>query len=177
MEAFFKIIPLKKFRKTNKVSFYNVPIVENMKSIDLVIHEQFAHSPGEIKGFKRPWYYHPAQIDNLFVTFGQRTVDLYKLGQGKEILTFQVDPYSIKQIYYSDNGDIEKTKTLIHEPAILHWESEVFHRVTTGEKGSASVNLAIHLPEFDLKTNFNIYNIDIKNQTFQVLRQGFKDQM
>ncbi len=177
MVPFYEIIPLKKFRKTNKVSFYNVPIVNDLKAIDLVIHEESAFSPGKVGNVERPWYYHPSQIDNLFVTFGTRIVDLYKIGESDNIITFKVTPNSISQIFYSPDGNIEKENLLIDEPSILKWNTKVFHRVETGKQGSASVNLAAHLDGFDIKTNFNVYSLDIKNQTFEVLRQGFKDQM
>ena len=176
MKNYYEVIPLKKFRNTSKVSFYNVPVVDNLSAIDLVIHKGDAYSPGRIGDIKRPWYYHPHQIDNLFVTNGTRIVDLYKIGN-PEIETFEVTPNTVKKVKIMQNGERETLELLCDEPAILKWETNVFHRVITLEGGSASVNLAVHKDGFDIKTNFNVYSLDISNDTFAVLREGFKDQM
>lgn len=175
MSNYYSVISMKEFRKTNKVSFYNVPMVEGMKAIDLVMHESEAFSPGQIKDVERPWYYHPHQIDNLFVTFGVRTVDLYKIGN-KKIETFEVTPNSIKKFVKDKNNRIVEKKILSNEPAILRWETNVFHRVHTGKEGSASVNLAVRLEGIDMKTNFNIYKLDTEKNTFEIIRKGFEDQ-
>jgi hypothetical protein len=176
LENYYSVIPLRKFRGTSKVSFYNVPVIDNLSAIDLVINKENAYSPGSINDILRPWYYHPHQEDNLFVTNGRRIVDLYRIGRGS-IETFEVTPYFVKKVNLLEDGSTEDVKLLCDEPAILKWETLVFHRVITAEGGSASVNLAVHKEGFDIKTNFNVYDLSIASDTFTVLREGFKDQM
>ena len=59
---------------------------------------------------------------------------------------------------------------------MLVWPRGVFHRITSGEEGSITINLATHYEGFDIKTNFNIYNLDTKTGDYTVFRDGFKDQ-
>ncbi|MDY0143097.1 MAG: hypothetical protein RBR97_14505 [Bacteroidales bacterium] len=46
----------------------------------------------------------------------------------------------------------------------------------SGEEGSASINLATHHDMFDIKTNFNIYDLNTETREYKLLREGFKDQ-
>ncbi len=163
----FKVIPLKVFRKTEGVVFdlVNMDYLSNVDGIDRVIHAENALSPGSIGEVKRPWYMHPHQEDNLLVLFGTRHVDLYTPEHGK-IEKFEISPHSIKR-----NGEL-----IYDGGAILSTSVKVFHRIRTGQEGSASINFAVRHPEIDMKTNFNIYKLVTKNNDYKVIRKGFKDQ-
>jgi len=163
----FKVIPLKIFRKTEGVVFdiVNMDFLPEVDGIDRVIHEKNALSPGSIKNVKKPWYMHPHQEDNLLVLFGTRFVDLYTPDHGK-IETFEITPHYIKR-----NGQL-----IYDGGALLSTSVNVFHRIRTGEKGSASINFAVRDPEINMKTNFNIYKLDTNTNQFEVLKKGFKDQ-
>lgn len=168
VDGLYNIIRLKPFRRTTGVRFdvlvrHDVPKVD---AVDRVIHIQGAVSPGSIAGVKRPWYMHTHQDDNLLVLSGRREVELYNQSHGK-IESFTVTPDRIER-----NGRI-----LIDEPAILVWPRYVFHRVKSGDHGSISVNLATHYDGFNLKDNFNIYDLDPETGDYRVIRQGFLDQM
>ena len=167
VDNLFKVIPLKVFRKTEGVVFdiANMNYLPKIDGIDRVIHQKNALSPGSIGETKRPWYMHPHQEDNLLVLFGTRVVDLYTPEHGK-IETFEINPHSIKR-----NGEL-----IYDGGAILSTSVKVFHRIRTGEKGSASINFAVRHPEIDMKTNFNIYKLDTDTDEYEVIREGYKDQ-
>jgi hypothetical protein len=69
------------------------------------------------------------------------------------------------------NGNI-----LYDGPALLVWPRGVFHRIKSGDHGSASINLATHYEGIDMRTNFNIYDLDTGTGEFRVLREGHLDQ-
>ena len=165
MTEIFKIIPAKEFRSTEDVEFHFLPILENLKGLDLVKHQSNAISPGQIKDVERPWYMHPHQTDNLIVFQGLRHVELFRKGDS-QITTLQVTPDKITQ-----NG-----KILYEGPAILSWPTYTFHRIKSGEDGSYSLNFAVRAEEFDIRTNFNIYDLNIENGEYEVIREGHKDQ-
>lgn len=161
------LIPLKAFRRTPSVEFHLVPeVVQGLSSVDRVRHAPGAQSPmvlsGDLQRFD--WYMHPDQEDNLLVMEGRRLVELYTTGHGKTE-TFEVTPESVK------HGDT----VLFDGPAILGWPPHVFHRIKSPQ-GSLSVNFAKHFPGFDLKTNFNIYELDTKTGVYSVSRLGDADQ-
>jgi hypothetical protein len=161
----YQIIPLEVLRRTQKVYFDNVPIIQGLSAIDRVIHEPYAFSPGSIEEVVRPWYMHPHQDDNLLVLFGTRIVELYTKEHGK-VETFEITPEEIRM-----NG------TVIFEGAALFgWPPYVFHRVESKDKGSASLNFARHFEGFDIQTNFNIYDLDINTGEYKVIRNGHLDQ-
>ena len=163
----YRIILLAKFRRTPGVRFDLVPreAMGEISAIDRVIHEKDAVSPGPVGDVARPWYMHPHQDDNLVVLQGTRFVELYT-GKHGSIEQFTVSPDSI-----SHGGSI------LHEgPALLTWPRGVFHRIVSGDEGSASINLAVHYPGIDPETNFNIYSVDTENGRFRVIREGFRDQ-
>lgn len=162
-----KIIDLKKLRRTEGVMFDAVPEVffENLKGVDRVIHHSNAISPGTIEGVERPWYMHTAQSDNLMVFDGIRHVDLYSKEHGK------IEQFKVTRDEIYMNGEL-----VCDEPAILTWPPYVFHRVESKENGSASINFAQRTDGFDIKDNFNIYDLDIKTGEYKVIRDGFKDQ-
>ena len=167
VEGLYKIIPLKLFRKTSGVSFDILPkeIVPKVDAVDRVIHTKSAVSPGPVGDVAEPWYMHPHQDDNLMVLQGIRHVEIYTRAHGK-IESFVVTPDAIQQ-----NG-----VTIYDGAALLVWPRGVFHRIKSGEQGSASVNLATHYEGIDMQTNFNIYDLDIETGKFRVIREGHLDQ-
>jgi hypothetical protein len=59
---------------------------------------------------------------------------------------------------------------------MLVWPCHVFHRIQSSVQGSASLNFAVRMPGIDMKTNFNIYDLDTEANTYRLLRSGFLDQ-
>lgn len=165
--GFYKVLALHPFRKTSGVSFDILPpnLVPKIDAVDRVIHKNKAVSPGPVGDVKEPWYMHPHQDDNLIVLKGVRYVDIYIKSHGR-IESFVVTPERIEQ-----NGQI-----LFDGPAMLVWPRAVFHRVKSGENGSASINLATHYEGIDMRTNFNIYDLDTETGKFSVIREGHLDQ-
>ena len=163
----YKIIPLNIFRRTAGVSFDNVPVeaIPRIDAIDRVIHKSSAISPGPIKEITRPWYMHPHQDDNLVVLHGTRLIDIYTKEHGR-IESFEVTADRITM-----NGEL-----LYDGPAMLVWPRRVFHRVESLAEGSSAINFAVHYEGMDMRTNFNIYDLDPETGDFQVIREGFKDQ-
>lgn len=164
----YKIVELKLFRKTPGVTFDLFPVksVPHIDSIDRVLHDHNAISPGSVGDILQPWYMHTAQEDNLIVLYGQRDVDIFTPEHGK-IEHFTVTP---DKVYH--NGQ------LVYEGgAALVWPQNVFHRIVSGEKGSASINLAVHNEGFDIKTNFSIYDLNTETGEYRVVREGYEDQL
>ncbi|MCK5682463.1 hypothetical protein KAJ27_00015 [bacterium] len=167
VEELYQIISFSKFRETPGVSFDILPLecFKGLGSIDRVIHKNDAVSPGSVDDIERPWYMHPHQDDNLMVMHGKRVVDIYTRKHGK-IETFTVTPERIKK-----NG-----KLIYEGGAMLVWPRSVFHRIKSDSEGSASINFAVHYDGFNIKTNFNIYNLDTDTGKFTVIRKGEADQ-
>lgn len=165
--GFFRVIALHRLRKTPGVNFDCLPmkILPRIDAIDRVIHADGAVSPGPVNDIRRPWYMHPSQDDNLMVLHGNRFVDIYSVESGR-IESFEVSPFQVKQ------GE----KIIFDGPAMLVWPRKVFHRIQSGPGGSASVNFAIHYKGMDIKTNFNIYDLDTGAGKYRVIREGFRDQ-
>lgn len=163
----YRILRLHPFRKTPGVIFDQLPMEElsRVDALDRVIHTGAAISPGPVEGVERPWYMHPNQADNLVVLTGVRYVDVYAVKHGR-IEQFEVTPDTIKK-----NG-----KVVAEGGALLVWPRGVFHRIRSGQNGSASLNIAQHYPGFDLRTNFNIYDLNPEEGTFRVIREGYRDQ-
>ena len=159
------IIPMKLLRNTPSVEFYTIPeVMKHLDAVDKVIHKPGAKSP-MIKGdSKHYWYMHTDQEDKIVVHEGKRVIELYSHKHNK-IEKFQVDAHSIRH----------KGKILYKGAAILGWPKHVFHRISSPE-GSISTNYAKHFKNFDLKTNFNIYDIDVKENKHWIVREGHKDQ-
>lgn len=165
MVEIYKIIPAKEFRNTESVQFHSLPVLENLKGLDLVRHGANAISPGSVGDTEKPWYMHPHQIDNLIVFHGVRYVELYRVDLGK-VVRLEVTPEKI----------IENGEVLYEGPAMLSWPTDTFHRITSGDGGSYSLNFAVREEGFDIKTNFNIFELDSESGDFKVVREGFKDQ-
>jgi hypothetical protein len=164
---FYKIIALEAFRNTPGVTFdfFPMELVPRIDSINRVIHENSAVSPGPVGDISNPWYMHPHQDDNLLVMSGQRNIDLFTPEHG-EIVHFIVEPNKIMR-----NGE------MVYEgPNILVWDKKVFHRIISGSDGSSSINMAFHYKGFDLKNNFNIYDLNFETKEVILLREGYKDQ-
>ncbi len=167
VEGLFQVIQFEDFRKTPGVTFNILPqsIISRADSLDRVIHGKKAISPGPIGDVIRPWYMHDFQDDNLAVLHGTREVDLYSPICG-EMVHFTVTPNDVYK-----NGNLVATGG-----AMLVWPKRVFHRIISGEEGSASINLAIHYEGWDVKNNFNIYDVDTMTGEYLMIREGFRDQ-
>lgn len=167
LAGFYRIIELKMFRRTEGVKFDMFPMefLPRIDGIDRVMHASDALSPGTVGDVKRPWYMHPEQEDNLLVLQGTRTVDIYTL-ERRQLLTFVVEPDRV----------LRDGKVIYDGPAILVWPMKVFHRITSGADGSASLNFAVRMPGINMKTNFNVYDLDTKDNTYKLIRAGHLDQ-
>lgn len=167
VEGLYQVIQFEDFRKTPGVTFNVMPqsIVKKSDSMDRVIHQHKAVSPGPIGEVIRPWYMHEFQDDNLAVLHGTREVDIYTPQHG-QIEHFTVTPNDVYK-----NGERIATGG-----AMLVWPKGVFHRIVSGDEGSASMNLAIHYDGWDVRNNFNIYDVDTMTGHYTVIREGFKDQ-
>ena len=163
----YRIIPLQVFRKTQNVTFDFVPVdlLPRIDAIDRVLHESHATSPGPVGNIERPWYMHPFQDDNLIVLYGTRHVEIYRHEHGK-VEKFTVTPHEI----------VREGEVIYKGGAMLVWPCKVFHRIQSDAQGSASLNLAVHYEGFDIRTNFNIYQLDIATGEYGVIREGYLDQ-
>ena len=163
----YNVIALQPFRKTEGVSFDILPreIVPKIDAVDRVIHKSSAISPGPVGDVQEPWYMHPYQDDNLMVLQGVRFVDIYTRAHDR-IESFVISPERLEH-----DG-----KLLYEGPALLVWPRAVFHRIKSGEEGSASINLATHYEGIDMRTNFSIYDLDTETGKFKVIREGHLDQ-
>ena len=161
----YKIIPLKIIRKTPGIHFDAVSEKIKVDGIDRVVHASGGISPPPTAGVARPWYFHPDQDDNLLVLKGTRFVDIYSIPHGK-IESFEITPDFVKK-----DG-----KILFDGPAMLVWPRNVFHRIKSGDDGSISVNFATRYENFDIKTNFSIYDLDPETGKYKVIRPGHLDQ-
>lgn len=168
IDNLYGIIPLELIRETPNVWFDSIgkKDMPHIDAIDRVIHGGGAFSPGSVGDVIRPWYMHPDQDDNLLVLHGIRHVEIYTPAHGK------IEKFMVKPNYIERNGEIA-----FEGAAMLVWPRGVFHRIISDEKeGSASVNLATHYDSFDIKTNFNIYDLDPDTGKFWVIREGHLDQ-
>lgn len=167
-EVPYEVFPLVSFRKTKGVSFDGIPIemFPKIDAIDRVVHQGGAVSPGPVEAVERPWYMHYYQNDYLLVLSGAREVELYWPDYRK------IDKFSVYPEKVEKNGNL-----CFDGPAILAWKKGVFHRIKSDPvKGSASVNIAIRHSGFNIKTNFNIYQLNIESGDYSLLRAGHLDQ-
>lgn len=167
MSNLYRLIPLRILRRTYGVSFDEIvpSDIPRIHGIDRVIHLANSISPGPIEDVKRPWYMHTNQDDNLLVLQGTRYIDIYnpkdKLGASFIITPDKV--YKNEKLYY--NG-----------PAMVVWPAGIFHRIISGSEGSISVNFASRNHGFNLKDNFNIYDLNKDTGEYKLLKQGIDDQ-
>ena len=165
-EGFFKITALAPYRKTAGVIFDAVPIggLPEIQAVDRVLHDQGAYSPGTVGDVERPWYMHDGQEDNLVVLAGFRDIDLFKDGRRAR---FRLTPHRL---------EMDGTP-LFDRPVMVSWSTGVFHRIASSrEKGSASINLAVRHPWFDIRTNFSIYDLNVETGESRIIREGHLDQ-
>jgi len=163
----YRIIPLRTLRKTMGVLFDEIvpSDIPKISGIDRVIHKSNSISPGPIDNIKRPWYMHPSQDDNLLVLQGTRYIDIYSPMYRKK-QSFIITPEKIWK-----NG-----KLYCNYPAMIVWPSGIFHRIISGEEGSISVNFATRGKEYDINTNFNIYDLNIETGEYHIIKKGIEDQ-
>lgn len=163
----YRLIPLRTLRRTAGVLFDEIvpSDIPKIDGIDRVIHKANGVSPGPCEGVIRPWYMHPGQDDNLMVLQGERFIDIYCPVQKKKN-SFIVTP---DKVYKND-------KLYCNQPAMVVWPAGIFHRIISGSEGSISVNFATRTSEFDLATNFNIYDLNTETGEYHVIRDGALDQ-
>lgn len=167
VKGLYQVIQFEDFRKTPGVTFNIMPqhIIQRADSLDRVIHSSKAISPGPIGNTVRPWYMHDYQDDNLAVLYGTREVDIYSPAHGK------IEHFTVTANDVFRNGEL-----IAKGGAMLVWPKGVFHRIVSGEEGSASINLAIHYEGWDVRNNFNIYQVNTDTGEYEMVREGFKDQ-
>ncbi len=167
MSNLYRLIPLRILRRTYGVSFDEIvpSDIPRIHGIDRVIHLANSISPGPIEDVKRPWYMHTNQDDNLLVLQGTRYIDIYnpKDKQGASFIITPDKVYKNEKLYY--NG-----------PAMVVWPAGIFHRIISGSEGSISVNFASRNYGFNLKDNFNIYDLNQNTGEYKLLKQGIDDQ-
>jgi len=164
----YRIIPMQVLRQTSGVNFDSIPPehMPRVDAVDRVLHHDAAISPGSVGDVERPWYMHTHQDDNLMVFYGERYVDIYTPEHGC------IEKFTVTPTHVMHNGEV-----IYDKGAMLVWPCGVFHRIQSHKTlGSISVNLATHYEGFDIRTNFNIYDLDPKTGTFHVLREGHQDQ-
>jgi hypothetical protein len=163
----YRLLPLRQLRRTTGVLFDEIvpSDIPKISGIDRVIHGPNGISPGPIGAVKRPWYMHTHQDDNLMVLQGTRYVDIFDPST-KTKASFIVTPENVYK-----NG-----KLYYDRPAMLVWPAGIFHRIISGPEGSISVNLASRLNDFDMRNNFNIYDLDTETGEHTLIRDGFQDQ-
>ena len=168
VEGLYRILSLKVLRRTPNVAFdaLDMGLISPIASIDRVIHGPGARSPGSVGDVEAPWYMHPQQEDNLMVLHGTRFVEIYTPEHGR-IERFTVTPNGVRK---EDGNAYEGAVMLV-------WPRRVFHRIVSCPKeGSASINLAAHFEGFDIRTNFNVYDLDPATGRSRVVREGHLDQ-
>jgi hypothetical protein len=168
VSGLYRLVPLRVLRNTPGVSFDLVPTetLPRIDGIDRVIHAGGAVSPGSVGDVLRPWYMHAHQDDHLIVLHGTRFVDLYTPSHGR-IESFTVTSHEI----------VHQGKVINDGPAMLVWPRGVFHRIRSDEEtGSASINFAVRYEGFDIRTNFNVYDLDMTTRAYRMIRAGHLDQ-
>ena len=164
----YKIVTLKEIRRTENVRFdaLDTSIIPHIEGFDRVIHGPGALSPGSVGDVEHPWYMHPHQEDNLMVLHGTRYIDIYTPEHGK------VEHFSVTADKVCRGDEVCYTGA-----AMLVWPRRVFHRILSCPKeGSASVNFAVRYDGFDIRTNFNIYDLNTETGESKVIREGHLDQ-
>lgn len=163
----YRLIPLRTLRRTAGVVFEEVvpSDIPKIHGIDKVIHTANGVSPGPVDGIQRPWYKHKYQDDNLLVLQGERFIDIY-CPNTKKKASFVVTPDKVYK-----NG-----KLYCDQPAMVVWPSGIFHRIISGANGSISINFSTRHSGFDLKDNFNIYDLNTETGEYKVVRSGIDDQ-
>lgn len=165
-EWLFHIIPFSLLRHTENVDFHSIPYLDQINSMDRVIHWKNAVSPWRVWDVSEGWYMHPSQEDNLITTAWTRIVELYH----PEFSDWKIEKFELSENYIKHNW-----KIVCDGPWILGWPTWVYHRNNSPE-GSASLNLWIRFEWFDVDTEFNIYDINEKSWEIKMIRKWSKDQ-
>jgi hypothetical protein len=168
VDNLYRIITLKEIRRTKDVRFdvLDTSVIPHIDSFDRVLHGPGALSPGSVGDIEHPWYMHTHQEDNLMVLHGTRYIDIYTPAHGRiEHFTVTAD-----KVCHGDD-------TCYTGAAMLVWPRGVFHRIVSCPKeGSSSVNFAVHYEGFDIRTNFNVYDVNTETGDYEVIRAGHLDQ-
>jgi hypothetical protein len=169
--GYWEVIPLKKFREKDQVTFTMVPVHTKYQygihGIDHVVHRASALSPGYVGGVLG-WYLHPHQQDNLLVFSGMRTSTLRHRDRP---ITEPAEVFTVTRDEVRRNG-----RTIYRGAAVLRWEANVYHRVESGPDGSVSLNFAVRSPGFSIDHEFDIWELDEKTGAAHVIRAGKDDQ-
>ena len=59
---------------------------------------------------------------------------------------------------------------------MIVWPAGIFHRIISGDEGSISINFSTRTSNFDLNTNFNVYDLCVTTGRSTVLKDGEEDQ-
>lgn len=163
----YRLIPLRMLRRTQGVKFDEmVPSdIPKVSGIDRVIHGPNSISPGPVDNVNRPWYMHKGQDDNLMVLQGSRYVDIFD-PKTKSKASFIVTP---DKVYKND-------KLYYDGPCMIVWPAGIFHRIISGNEGSISINISTRTNDFDIKDNFNVYNLCTTTGDHIVVKDGIEDQ-
>ena len=164
VEGLYHIVPIKSFRKTKDVNFELMPLWIWCHWIDIVTHSKGAHSPWEINWVWNHWYKHLWQEDNLITLHWYRNVELFSIEHWK-IEKFEVSHDRIKLNW----------EVVYEGAAMLWWPINVFHR-NCSPVGSVSINWVIRFDNFDIDTEFNIYDLDLNTLESKTVRIWKLDQ-
>ena len=100
------------------------------------------------------------------VLYGTREIDIYTPEHGK------IEHFTVTPEYVCHNGE-----KCYNGAVMLVWPCGVFHRIVSDAKtGSSSINFAVRFDKFDIKTNFNIYDVNTETGEYKVIRKGELDQ-
>ena len=171
MSVLYRLIPLRMLRRTSGVKFDEIvpSDIPKIDGVDRVIHGPNSISPGPVEdttpSVQRPWYMHPGQDDNLLVLQGTRYVDIFN-PETRERASFIITP---DKVYKND-------KLYYDGAAMVVWPAGIFHRILSGQEGSISMNFSTRTKKFDLKDNFNIYDLNTTTGDYNIVRDGKDDQ-
>jgi hypothetical protein len=165
-EWLYHIIPFSLLRHTENVDFHSIPYLDQINSMDRVIHWKNAISPWKVWDVEEAWYMHPNQEDNLITTSWSRIVELYH----SKYSDWKIEKFELDENFIKHNW-----KIVCEWPWILGWPTWVYHRNNSPE-GSASLNLWIRFEWFDVNTEFNIYDIEESTWKISMIRKWSEDQ-
>jgi len=87
------------------------------------------------------------------------------------------EQYNTVEFVAAADAFLDQGKVVYDGAAMLVWPRGVFHRIRSDEKtGSASLNFAVRYEGFDIRTNFNVYDLDPLSGEYQMIRAGHLDQ-
>jgi hypothetical protein len=160
----YHLIPLHPRHAAPGIHLHDLKLADvgEVTTIERLIHGRGAVSPAPVGYVLRPWHMHTHQIDNLLVLHGTRYVELYWSAHGS------VERFTLKPdlILHGDN-------VLFEGAAIFGCPTGVFHRVVSCDReGSAALNLIVQRPGIDLRSNANLYDLDIASGQSRVVRAG-----